>query len=307
MHETAPDTSRKIIVRRRGNALGFWFFKTTLRLFGLRAAYVLLGGVALHYVLFDENARRGACAYLRRRFPGSLWHTQLVLLYRLFFSQGMQLIDRYAAVSGGVPFDLRLCNPDALHNLCREQKGFVLLVSHMGNWQIAMTALSGINRTVYLLMRPEDNQAVKENLKVDEKNERVKIISPEQYLGGVVEVMNAIASGGVVAVMGDRPYAFESMSVPFLGDNAQLPYSAFTFAAASRCPVAVLSAPRVGFRRYSVRIDRVFTPEFVRGRDKKEQLRQWLGEYVKLLEAFVQEFPFQCFLFHDIWRASAKQ
>ncbi|MDD2703091.1 MAG: DUF2062 domain-containing protein [Candidatus Omnitrophica bacterium] len=292
---------RRMVVRRRGNALGFWFFKVLVRFSGLRGAYILLYGVALHYVLFDPAARRGAFAYLRRRFPGVPEFRLFGRVYRLFVSQGRQLIDRYAAVSGAVKFDLRLDEPDTFKRLCAGEKGFVLLVSHMGNWQIAMTALAGIGRTVYLLMRPEDNRAVKENLEIDRKNARIKIISPEGYLGGVVEIVNALNAGGVVAIMGDRPYSFEALEVSFLGSRARFPYGAFVFAASSHCPAAVLFAAKTAHKSYRVRIPRVFEPVF-EGRDKKKCLQRWLGEYAGLLEDFVREYPFQCFLFHDIWK-----
>lgn len=299
---TFADTQeRKIVVRRRGNVLGFWFFKTLVRFSGLRGAYFLLYGVALHYAFFDPAARRGALAYLRRRFPGASGVRRFGQVYRLFVSQGQQLIDRYAVISGAVQFDLRLDEPDTLKRLCADGKGFILLVSHMGNWQIAMTALADIGRPVYLLMRPEDNQAVKENLKIDQKNERIKIISPEGYLGGVVEVVNALNAGGVVAIMGDRPYSFESLEVSFLGNGARFPYGAFVFAASGHCPAAVLFAAKTAYKSYRVRIQRVFEPVF-EGRDKKKCLQTWLEEYAGLLEDFVNEYPFQCFLFHDIWK-----
>jgi predicted LPLAT superfamily acyltransferase/uncharacterized protein (DUF2062 family) len=301
-HAEAGTQERRIIVRRRGNALGFWFFKTLVRFTGLRGAYALLYGVALHYAIFDPSARRGALAYLRRRFPATPGFRRFGEVYRLFVSQGQQLIDRYAAISGAVAFDMRLEEPETLKRLCAGEKGFVLLVSHMGNWQIAMTALSEIGRTVYLLMRPEDNPAVKDNLKIDQKKEHIRIISPEGYLGGAVDVVNALNAGGIVAIMGDRPYSFEYLEAPFLVGSANFPYGAFVFAATTRCPVAVLFAAKTGLRSYRVRIQRVFTPVFEPGSDKKALLRMWLAEYAGLLEDFVREYPFQCFLFHDIWK-----
>ena len=118
--------------------------------------------------------------------------------------------------------------------------------------------------------------------------------------------MNALNAGGVVAIMGDRPYSFESLEVSFLGDSARFPYGAFAFAAGSRCPVAVLFAAKTAGRSYRVRIQRVFEPVY-EGRDKKQCLRKWLGEYAGLLEDFVKEYPFQCFLFHDIWRSAPQK
>jgi predicted LPLAT superfamily acyltransferase len=297
------ETFHKIEAKKRGNALGFWFFKTTLKLFGLSGAYGLLYGVALHYALFDKPARAGALAYIKRRFPGSSGMVNFVHTYRLFINQGKQLIDRFACISGQVEFDMRLEGYDELMKLVAGGKGFVLLTSHTGNWQIAMTALSKIDKPVYLVMRPEDNRAVSESLKIGADNNRIKIISPEQYLGGVVEIMNALSAGAIVAIMGDRRYGFDGIDVQFLGKPALLPYGAFVIAANARCPVVVLESAKLGPRRYDVNVTHTIQPRLERGRDKKEQLRVFVQEYSNILESFVKKYPYQCFLFHDIWQA----
>ena len=42
MAEPTTGQSDELPARKRGNRLGFWFFKTSLRAFGLRGAYGLL-------------------------------------------------------------------------------------------------------------------------------------------------------------------------------------------------------------------------------------------------------------------------
>lgn len=296
-----PGNGRTIHVKKRGNALGFWFFKITLKLFGLRGAYGLLHVVVLHYLFFDIRARRGATAYIIRRFPGSSAAGVFIHAYRLFVNQGIQLIDRFACISGQVTFDMQLNGYDELTRLIAGGRGFILLTSHTGNWQIAMTALRKIDKPVYLVMRPEDNRAVSESLKIGSDNDRIRIISPEQYLGGVVEIMNALAAGGIVAIMGDRRYGFDGIDVRFLDKPALFPYGAFVIAAKAACPVVVLEAAKLGSRRYEVNLTQVMQPRIERGRDQKEQIRVFVQKYAGILDAFVHKYPYQCFLFHDIW------
>ena len=59
---TAPAAPARPRPRGRGNALGFWFFRTALRLTGLRGAYGLLYFVAPYYALFDRAAIAAAGA-----------------------------------------------------------------------------------------------------------------------------------------------------------------------------------------------------------------------------------------------------
>ncbi len=103
------DNQPKIAQKRRGNRLGFWFFEIFLKLFGLKGAYFLLYGVALHYLLFDSDAVSGALSYIQRRFPlDKGFIKRRIHVYRLFVSQGKQLIDRFAILSGSKLFDIDL-------------------------------------------------------------------------------------------------------------------------------------------------------------------------------------------------------
>ncbi len=88
---------KKDVERKRGNRLGFWFFRTAVRLFGLRGAYGLLYFVSLYYLAFDRAAVAASKAYVRRRFPDHGIIRQQFDVYLLFVSQGKSLIDRYCS------------------------------------------------------------------------------------------------------------------------------------------------------------------------------------------------------------------
>ncbi len=294
--------SRDIDGIKRGNRLGFWFFRTSLRMFGLKGAYGLLYFVCIHYALFDRTAVRAGTAYLSKRFPGIGPLKKRFAVYRLLISQGKALIDRFFMMSGLGVFDIRFKGMDSLRKeIAGNEKGFILLMSHMGNWQVVMTALTELDRRVHLLMRPEDNPAVKEALDICGSREAVRIISPDGYLGGVLEMMKALESGDIVSIMGDRGYGENVLDVVFLGDRARFPYAAFSLAAAVECPVFVLLTEKVSTTQYDLTIGRTFHPGFMKGADKRTQLRDWVQAYAQVLEEYVDRHPFQCFLFRDIW------
>jgi len=218
---------QNINTRKRGNKFGFWFFKALLKLFGLRKTYGFLYIVCLYYLVFDRPAVSAALSYINKRFPDCGGYLiRLLHVYRLFISQGKQLIDRYASVAGHTTFDIQLNGYNELIALLQNNKqGIILLTSHVGSWQIALTVLKKIERTVYLLMRPEDNIAVQSSLNIDREHGDIKIISPEQYLGGIVEIMDVLKKGHIVSIMGDRRYGAKSVEVAFLGEKAWFPFS----------------------------------------------------------------------------------
>ncbi len=94
--------------KKRGGKLGIWFFKISLRLFGLSGAYGLLCFVCLYYLLFDRAASSAGMAYISRRYRECNIFRKIYYVYKLFISQGKNLIDRYYITSGLGTFDIEI-------------------------------------------------------------------------------------------------------------------------------------------------------------------------------------------------------
>ncbi|NCC49825.1 MAG: hypothetical protein EOM20_01285 [Spartobacteria bacterium] len=298
------DKKRQIYAKKRGNRLGFLFFLVFFRILGLKCAYFLLHFPCSYYLFFDPEAVESALAYVSRRFPDYGWWRQRFAVYRLFLSQGRVLIDRHCMVYKPQLFETEFHGYQDIEALVEQsEQGFILLMSHTGNWQAILPAIQHLRRPVCLLMRPEDNPAVVEALRLDYGKNNIKIVSPEQFLGGVIELMKLIEQGCLVAMMGDRCYDFNSITVDYLGDRAAFPYGAFAIAAAAHCPVLTLMSSKRDTHHYDIEVGSCFTPQYQNKRDKKKELRQWTQAYANLLEKYVAAHPFQCFLFHDVWQS----
>ena len=290
--------------KQRGNALGFWFFTTALRFTGLKGAYGLLYFVCAWYALFDTSIVRSALAYLKRRFPAHGPLRQRWNIYQLFIAQGRCLIDRYYLVHGGDRLRFHRQNFEAIAPLVGGKTGFVLLTAHVGNWQCAMVSLEHWNKTVHLLMRQDEHDLRTKMLGLYRQANRIGIIDPTGYLGGVIGVMNALDAGDVVSVMGDRDYnTSRKVAVEFFGAAAEFPCSGFLFAHAARVPLAVLFSAKTGTCDYEVRIAGIIEPR--PSEPKAAFLRRGAQEYAALLEGYLQLHPFQCFLFQDVWTNAA--
>jgi predicted LPLAT superfamily acyltransferase len=299
--------SSEIAPKRRGNRLGIGFFKVSLHLFGLRGTYGFLYFVCLYYLLFDRSAVSAALAYIVRRFPGCGYLKGRMHVYRLFVNQGKHLIDRYALVSGAVQFDVQIKGYKQFLDMVKHaQRGLILLTAHVGNWQVAMTALKNINKTVCFHMAPEENPAVHESLRLSQKQERFKIISSKQLLGGVVEIMDALKQGHIVSMMGDRSDMSTVLEASFLGERAWFPYGAFHIAASVECPVVFLLSAKVSGHQYHVDFSHALYPHYASRKNKRPQLQKMLQEFVGVLEEYAKQYPYQCFLFHDVWGKEPK-
>ena len=295
---------KKGVERKRGNQLGFWFFRTAVRLFGLGGSYGLLYFVALYYLLVDHALVVASHAYVRRRFPGHGPLRQWFDVYLLFVNQGKSLIDRYAIAAGYEEIAIDIRGYEQLERLTEQDRGFIILTAHVGNWQVAMTVLSRFGKTVHLMMRPEDNVAVKKALNIDHEGENVKIISTDDSLNCVIEAMKAVKRGDIVSIMGDRTYGYSSAEVSFLGGKVNFPHGAFSLASAVQCPVVVLLSAKIGVKKYRVDVSHIIpAPAGIRGK-KDEEIGSALQEFALVLEEYVTAYPYQWFAFRDVWKSN---
>ena len=302
-----PNVADKQLARKRGNAFGFWFFRMLVRTTGLRGAYGFIYIVCLYYLLFDRQARQSALPYIKRRFPEAGCLKRFGSVYLLFVNQGKSLVDRFTLMAGYQPFEITLKGAETLNELLQSEHGFILLTSHVGNWQAVMVALKKLKKRVYLLMRAEDNEAVRKALNVDQGHDNVHIITTDEHLGGVVKMMQVLSEGQIVSVMGDRSYQSDQAEVVLLGEKAYLPYSAFRIAAGARCPVAVLFSAKVDSLSYEIEIAKAIKPQMSRRGTITERWGPAVQEYASALEDYINRYPFQYYVFEDIWeRSNAK-
>jgi predicted LPLAT superfamily acyltransferase len=293
------------VERKRGNRFGFWFFRTAVRIFGLRGTYGLLYFVSLYYLIFDRAAVTASMAYVRRRFPDHGILRQMFDVYLLFVSQGESLIDRYYVAAGGRDIRLELVGDEKVRNILTSgKKGLILLTAHVGSWQVAMTALRGFGRTVHIMMRPEDNVAVKESLNIDSEEEAVRIIFTDGAMGGVIEALKAIEGGDIISIMGDRTYGHASVEASLFGDTVRFPYGAFSLASAAQCPVAVLLSAKVGVKEHVTDVSHVIDPPAGTQGDKDAEVLACVQEFARVLEEYAVRYPYQWFVFRDMWQGN---
>jgi predicted LPLAT superfamily acyltransferase len=291
--------------KRIGSKFQHSIFYFAIRIGGRRLAYGLLYVVVAYYVLFSPLARTRAGFYLERRFRGKSAMGRLLDCYRLCLELGRVLVDR-AAVGIIGPSALRgeLLGLDLLLKLRNEGKGMILLTSHVGCWQAAMSALEGLNRPVHLLMRREDGELDRHYFEHTGTPSPYGIIDPSGYLGGALEMTGALNRGEIVCIMGDRVFGNDANAVEmeFLGDKAQFPVSAFRLAAATGAPVIVLFSCKTGRNAFEVSAAKIIRVPGNIGRKSKETLGPYIQQYIDSLEAYVETNPYQFFNFYDMWR-----
>ena len=68
-------------------------------------------------------------------------------------------------------------------------------------------------------------------------------------------------------------------------------------------PVVVLLSAKTSYKKYLVDVRNVLYPRYRGAVGKKEQLRAFVQEFAGILDSYTAQYPYQCFLFQDIWKS----
>ncbi len=291
-------TSRSI-----GSRLQHRIFYFLIRAGGVRLAYWVLYGVVFYYMAFRPSIRKKTRYYLEKRFPGQNTFRRFQNSYRLSVALGKALIDRAKAGIAG-PETLVFSFPDEkrLFRLLSQNKGVILMNAHVGGWQVILPALNLLGRPVNLVLERDAQDVDLHYFEHARLGSPFNIIDPKGFLGGSLEMLEALERGEVLCVMGDRVSGSDKnvIGIDFLGRDARFPFSAFKIASVSRAPIVVFFSRKAGRNQYVIEIPEVIQVPEGLGRSP-ENFRPHVERFVRALEAYTREYPYQFFNFYDMW------
>jgi predicted LPLAT superfamily acyltransferase len=267
-------------------------------------AYLGIYVVSLYYLFCRPTVRRSIYPYLRHRFPEKGGPGRVADAYRVFVELGKVLVDRaMVGILGPRSKDHDLHGRQELLRLLEKQSGMILLITHVGCWQVALSSLDLLNRPVNLLLVHGAEDMDRQYFEHTGQGCPFNIIDPRGYLGGALEMLAALKRGEILCIMGDRFPGNDQKSVrtEFLGGEARFPFSAFKIASAANVPVVVFFSHRIDAQRYGMNVSRIIhVPEGL-GRDGR-QFQPYLRLFVSDLEAFCMAHPHQFFNFYNLWQ-----
>ncbi len=297
------NTNIKWTSKSIGSRFGHNFFYFMVKRGGRRLAYFFLYFIVFYYSFFSPSIKKKTDPYMSKRFPDSGFIKRISERYLLILNLGKTLIDRAVlGISGPESIQISFNNPNDLSKIKSLDTGFIILMSHVGSWQLVMSALSGLKKPVNLLMLRNDLDIDKHYFEHGTTENIFKIIDPDQFLGGSIEMLNVLKNDEILCVMGDRVFKDKELSVEvnFLGKNALFPLSAYKIASIAQKPVVILYSHKSGPDSYKLDLPNIIDIPVKLGK-KRENYKPYVQEFVTSLEFFVQEYPYQFFNFYDMW------
>jgi predicted LPLAT superfamily acyltransferase len=301
---TGKKEHRQWTSRSIGSTFQHNIFYLLIRIGGRRLAYLILHFVVLYYILFRPSVRERCSHYLSHRFPEENSFRRLISSYRLSLELGKVLIDRaIVGILGTDKISLSFKDKERLLNLISEGKGVIFLLAHVGGWQATLTALNFLKIHVNMVIHREEGDVERHFFEHQSMKWPYRIIDPDGFLGGTLEMIDVLKKGEALCIMGDRLLGNlkNSISLRFLGEDALFPFSAMKIASASGAPVAILLPYKRGATEFGIDLAKIIRVPAGLGRSGDHFL-PYMKEYVQTLEDFTMEYPFQFFNFYDMWK-----
>jgi predicted LPLAT superfamily acyltransferase len=245
-----------------------------------------------------------------RRFYRALFpqHGGLYRFWRVFKQfQNFTTIhaDRFRARFGVEPNFLSE-GLERLQQSVENGQGAILLMSHLGNWEMAAWLLTRRLPTARLLlyMGEKEQEGIEKSQKDGLRRAGVKIAAlgrEENDPFRAVAGLRFLQAGGVVSLAGDTVWQENQrfLEVSFLVGRARLPAAPFALALASGAPVFVFFAFRIGRNRYHFRLSEAIIVKAENRAERGRVMEEAARRYAALLEQAVREHPCQWYHFDD--------
>lgn len=208
------------------------------------------------------------------------------------------VIDRFAMYAGR-QFQMKVDGLEHYNRLCDQESGFVVLSSHVGNYEMAgytqVSDLKSVNALVYF----GEKASVMENRGKMLGPNGNKMILVRDDMSHLFEIDKALTHGEIVSIPADRVWGSQkSIVLPFLGHEARFPMGPFSVATIRGLEVVGVNVMKTSTRGYLIHV----TPlGYDKEAPRREQTRQLAEAYVSMLEGMVRRYPTQWYNYFDFW------
>lgn len=260
--------------------------------------------VALTSVCFMAmgNERRAAARNLRRvtgrRGLAGAW-----LTWKLFYNFS-KFMAAYIELPpwGDGSLAGRLAGGDRgpLRRELQRGRGVIVVGMHLGQWELALSALSRAGYPVTMVMRREEEEASRFAREAREAA-GINVVYAGETPWMFVELLSALRRNEIVAMQGDRDMGGRSLEVSLFGGTVRIPAGPWELASASGAPLLAGVLVFEGHRSYRLVWGdpvRVAARRGAEGAQGGEEDPAALG---RIMEELIRRFPDQWFNFYDLW------
>ncbi len=261
--------------------------------------------IATGYFLFRSSRRRSNIRLYQVIFPERSGLYYLYCTWRQFHS--------YAATFGErIDLDRRtelttsIQGQKNLVEVARRGSGGIILMSHLGSFEIAAHAFGELGLRLLLIMGEKEAKQVARDQReaMKARGIHIQVATPgEDFLFGGVEAIKFVREGGFVSVAGDLVWTEQRSRLPvsLFGHEVGLSAGPHLLALVSNAPLFTMFTFRVEKGKHLIIMS---PPREVKATSRSERsaaLQASAQAYASALEEMVRQHPFQWYIFEPFF------
>lgn len=282
------------------------FYKSLIigsKLFGNWLFRLTAGMVAGGYFIFSSRRRAVGRGFYGALYPDKSRSQLNYCTFRQFQSFTHLFLDR-CLQRGNDPLRYTFEGLDYIIEAQRREQGAILLMSHMGNWEVAAHALKKrlTDMRLMLLMGIRQKEAIEKMQKESIQSDGITIVGIDKEGGSpfdIVEAVHFLRSGGLLSMAGDIVWRDDQRTIAatLLGHRVQLPDAPYSLALVTGAPIIVFFAFRTDEGHYFIRAHQPIHVHAASRPERPAAIRQAAQTYVNHMQDALRRYPFEWFHF----------
>lgn len=267
------------------------------RTVGLRPMYIMMAFIIPFYMLLGHRGYIAAYHFFRKRMHYG-WAKSFLCVYRNHYVFGQIILDRFAAYAGK-KFHLCMDGYDKFLHMADGKEGFIMLSSHVGNYEMAgYTLVSEKKPFKALVYGGETVTVMKNRLRILGHN-HISLVPISGDLSHVFIMSDALSKGEILSMSGDRVISSKTIECTFFNEKAKFPMGPFALAVQREARILAVFVMKKSADKYHVHIKEITSTES--GKTKKEHMESLAQGFANELEHIVRKYPMQWFNYYNFW------
>lgn len=252
------------------------------------------------YLLFSRKGYRAIYRYFRQHHHFGRFKSFAYTYYN-HYRFGQVVIDRFA-VYAGKKFEFEVEGNDDFLDLYHGDEGFMILSSHVGNYEMVGYAFEVSDKKFNALVYPGEAKAIMENRARLFSGNNISMIAVSNDMSHIIKMSQALANGEILSIFGDRIFGSPRyIECELLGSPVRLPLGPYSLAVQREVPVLTMFAIKQSAKRYKIVAHRLQLPSGYEKAKRLEKAEAIAHEYIRQLESIVKLHPEQWFNYFDFW------
>ena len=263
----------------------------------LEVIYGVMALVVPFYMLFNHKGYLAMYHFFRQRIGkkplSAFWH-----VYRNHYAFGQVVLDRFATYAGQ-HFKLTVDGNENYLRLNEGERGFMMLSSHVGNYEQAGYALVSDRKQFYALVYAGESATVMKGRSRQFVGSNIHMVPVKADMTHLFIINKALDEGNIVSMPADRCFgSAKSVGCQFFGSTAQFPLGPFATAVQKEVPALAVMVMKTGKRSYTAYVRPV---ECDRTLPHRQQMAAMAQAFATTMEEIVRRYPHQWYNYYEFW------